>query len=103
MQAQDRMQGAQAVPVAVVNTREWLGRGLYFDVFAVAVNLLSGTAAAIDLYAAGYLRASSPVGADASFGALARIGLEVAIFVGSYVWIAGRLMRAAYRELPRME
>lgn len=102
MQAQDRLSKPQVVPIAVVNTRDWLGRGLYFDVLALAVNVFSGVAAAIDIYAAGYVRAATGVSAGVSFSPLGRVGLELALFVVSFAWIAGRLLRAAYRELPRM-
>lgn len=103
MQAQDRAQASRAVPVVVVDTRQWRGRGMYYDALALTINLLSGIACAVDIYAAGYLRAATGVVTGLpSFVALARIGLEAAIFAGSFAWVAARLLRASYRELPRL-
>lgn len=94
-------ESAQVIPIAVLDTRSWMGRGLYYDALALAVNLLAGTAAALDIYAAGYVRALGGAALTASFGALARIGVELLVFLASFLWMAGRLIRAAYRDLPR--
>lgn len=101
MQVEERFP-TQAVPVAVVSTSAWLGRGLYYDVLALSLNLLSAVAVAIDIYAAGYMRAATSVSATASFEPLARIGVELAVFAASFAWIAARVTRAAFRELPRV-
>lgn len=92
---------ALSIPVAVLDTHSWEGRGLYYDVLALVANLLAGVAVALDIYAAGYLRATGDPSLPVSFHPLARIALEIVIFVASFTWIAGRLIRAAYRDLPR--
>lgn len=89
--------------VPVHDRAGWLGRGLYFDVLALVVNLLAGIALAVDLYAAGVLRSATTVTVvgSANFAPLARLGLELAVFILSFAWIAGRLVRAAYQEIPQ--
>lgn len=104
MQSKTRSQqkaGPQQIPVAALAVDTWLGRALYYDVLAIAVNLLSATAVALDLYAAGYGRATTGVSPAASFAPLTRIALEGAIFVTTFVWMASRLVRSSYREIPR--
>lgn len=100
-QTRPPQEDALAIPIGVLDTRGWEARGLYYDVFALASNLLAGVALALDLYAAGYLRATTGAGPAASFQALARLGLEAAIFVASFAWLAARVVRAAVRDLPR--
>jgi hypothetical protein len=95
-------EGPQPIPVTALDAKSWLGRGLYYDVLALAANLLSGIAVALDVYVSGYLRALGGAALSASFETLARVGLELAVFVGSFAWISARLVRAACRDIPRL-
>lgn len=94
--------GPQPVAVAVHDRTAWLGRGMYYDMLALTVLLLAAFALGLDLYRAGYLRAVVGPAPEASFRLLGRLALEAAAFVGAFAWICARLVRAAYRELPRV-
>jgi|SRR5581483_5808888 len=100
-QTRPPQESAQSIPIAVLDTRSWLGRGLYYDALALAINALSGAAVALDLYVAGYVRALGGAALTASFSALTRLAVEMLAFLASFLWIAARLVRAAYRDLPR--
>lgn len=94
--------GPQPVAVAAHDRTAWLGRGMYYDVLAMTVLLLAAFALGLDLYRAGYLRALVGPTPDASFRPLGRLAVEAAAFVGAFTWICARLVRAGYRELPRV-
>lgn len=94
--------GPKNVPVAALDTDAWLGRALYYDVFALAVCLLSGAAFALDLYSSGYVRGMPGVATSASFGPLARLAIEGTLYVASFAWIAARLVLASLRSIPRL-
>lgn len=94
--------GPQPVVVAVHDRASWRARGLYYDVMGLMSLLLSAVALAVDVYRAGYLRALSGPAVEASFGALVRVGLEAAVFIASFAWIASRLVAAAYRDIPKV-
>lgn len=95
--------GPMSIPVSVHDTRHWAGRALYYDVLALSVCILSAVALALDIYQAGYLRAvGGPASVGASFRPLLQLALEGLLFIVAFAWIAGRIIRAAYREMPRV-
>lgn len=99
-----RAGGPQLIPIAVHDHRAWLGRGFYFDLLALSLAFLAGVGVALDIYAAGYARASaSASGAPPTFAPLARLALEAAIFLAGLAWMGARMLRASYRELPKVE
>lgn len=97
-----RGRGPQPVAVAVHDRERWVGRGMYYDVLGLTALMLSAFALGIDIYRAGYLRALGGASVDASFAPLARLALELAVFIGAFAWVAARLIRAAYHEMPKV-
>lgn len=98
-----RPSGPVTLPVTVHDSRQWLGRAMYYDVLALSILLLSSLALGLDIYQAGYLRAAGvPASPGADFGPLVQFAVQLALFIASFAWIAARLVRAGYREIPRV-
>ncbi len=94
-------EGAANESVAVLDRKAWVARAFYFDLLALAVLLLAGAGLAVDIFVAGHFNGrGGPVQVDPNFSVQMRLALEGLAFLGSFAWVAARLIKAGFRELP---
>ncbi len=87
-------------PVPVLDRQSWNSRAFFFDILALAALLLAGVALAVDAYIAGHFTGRGVIATGPpNFSVQIRIALEALVFFASFAWIAGRLLKASFREL----
>lgn len=82
----------------VIDREGFLARGVYFDVLALAVFLISAGGLAVDAYVAGQ-GTLEPV----EISVQVRIAIEAIALVASFTWIATRLVLAGFRDRRALE
>jgi hypothetical protein len=87
--------------VLVLDRGKWAREAFYLDTLALAVLLFGALGLGLDLYTAGFNRAlAAPAAGSADFGLLVRLGVGLVAVAGAFAWLAARVLRAGYRDLP---